>query len=246
MDICEHWLNLIDKSGRTPADLSTAIGKHRSYLSKLLSGKRFEPGAFTAQRLASELRVSMEHLLGRDESLSVSADPDYRQEVHRQASNVLADVMRVTHERLRSSQYTSADTDMMGALLQWWHKQGGVLSGHEVFESRFDVINVPDPTSLEVMPERIGAETLAAQQLGTNDPHALTQLIRSFDTETRRELGEAFLDVSKTGVPHLTPVLSISIPLGGEHHHTFEYFSLRLPVRTPSGDRFILSHCFDV
>lgn len=245
MEIRDHWENLIEESGRSAADLSVAIGKHRSYLSKLLVGKRFEPGAFTAQRLAAELGVTMEYLLGRDDTISVSADPDYREAVHKQASGILEDILRVAHQRLRSSEYVSVGTDMVGALLQWWHQQGGVLAGHDAFESRFDLINVPDPTDMMVIPAKVGALTLACQELGTNDPQALARLVETFDEPTRVDLAKSFLTVSETQRPHLSPVLSVKIPKGEGQFHEFEYFRLQLPVSTPSGDHFILNHCFD-
>jgi hypothetical protein len=244
MNVQKHWKDLIIQSGRSPAELSVAIGNHRSYLSKLLSSHSFEPGAFTAQKLAIEIGVSLEHLLGGNDTISVSNDPNYIHEVHKQASNIMTDVMRVAHQRLAASGSAYKDQDILRMLLHWWHQQGGILSGHEVFENKFDLINVPDNDDVDVVPQVVGAESLAAQQLRTNDPQALIKLIETFDETSRRSMTQSYIEVATTGRPNLSPAMSVSIPSSDGFKPSFEYFRLQLPVATRDGSRFVLSYCF--
>jgi transcriptional regulator with XRE-family HTH domain len=79
-ELIEHWRALIAASGRGLGPLSKALGMDRSYLSEVLAGRTSDPGVFTSMKLASELGITFEALMRRDNSLSLPAAPNYQRD----------------------------------------------------------------------------------------------------------------------------------------------------------------------
>lgn len=247
-DMIEHWRELIKASGRDLGPLSKALGKDRSYLSGVLAGRTSDPGVFTSMKLASELGISFETLMRRDDTLSLTPDPNYQLEVNKQASRVLSDVMRVARQKLYFADEFSKGAfsdSFVPLLLRWWHQQGGLLIGHEQLQEHFDIIRCPAITDRMVEPYEVGGKSLAARKLGTTSPDALRKLVETFDDTTRLDLVQSYYEVSTTGEPSLSSPIRVSIPLPEEVSPIeVEYFRLQLPVASPRGDKFVLSYCF--
>lgn len=244
----EHWRTLISTSGRELGPLSRAIGKDRSYLSGVLGGRTRDPGVFTSMKLASELGISFEKLMGREDSLTLEPDPSYQKEVNKQATRVLTDVMRVARQKLYFEDEISKqipNDSIMPLLLRWWHEQNGLLVGHEQLQQHFDLIRSPSPHDRIVEPFEVGGKSLAARKLGTTSTEALRKLVETFDDDTRLDLVKSYYQVASTGTPSLSAPIRVSIPLEElPKPVSVEYFRLQLPVASPRGDKFVLSYCF--
>lgn len=248
LEMVEHWRSLIATSGRDLGPLSKSIGKDRSYLSGVLSGRTSDPGVFTSMKLASELGISFEKLMGREDTLTLEPDPGYQKEVNKQASRVLSDVMRVARQKLYFEDEffkRTPNDSILPLLLRWWHEQNGLLLGHEQLQEHFDLIRSPALSDKIVEPYEVGGKSLAARKLGTNSTEALRRLVETFDDDARRDLVQSYYEVSSTGKPSLSAPIRVSIPLAElPAPVNVEYFRLQLPVASPRGDKFVLSYCF--
>lgn len=245
-----NWETLILDSGRTKGDLSRAVGKDRSYLPKVLTPNGPEPSVLTAIKVANEIGVSLERLMCLGGAMTIDPDPSYQRALHEQASHVLSDVMRVAHRRLNAqfeSDRSLQGRDFLSVLLRWWNEQGGKLLEHEAIQEKFDLIAVPSPTDETVTPVRVGAESIAASALGTNEVDALRQLVLTFTQEDQRELARGYLEASKTMQPRLSAPIKATLPSKvGDEPRVVEYFRLQLPVTSSDNSMFILSYCFPV
>ncbi|EBA17426.1 hypothetical protein RSK20926_06807 [Roseobacter sp. SK209-2-6] len=246
--LVKHWRALIEASGEGLGPLSKSIGKDSSYLSGVLAGRTKDPGVFTSMALATKLGVSFEFLMGRGDELSLKPDPAYQQEVSKQASRVLTDVMRVARDRLHAASQDPnllESKDIVSLLLRWWHQQDGKLVGHEQIQDHFDLIHTPSAEDSIVTPYEVGRQSLAAKKLGTTDPDALRRLVETFDKPSQQELVRCYYEVANKGTPTLSPPISVRIPFPAESAEIeVEYFRLQLPVESPNGNRFVLSYCF--
>lgn len=239
----QRWRELIALSGKSMGELGKAIGKDRSYVPAMLTGK--EPGVFTALRLAGELGVSLEEFLnGTGNDLSVAAPSGYRREAHQQAARILTDVLAIAQSNLEQSQLHSGNSDLVVLLTRWWHSTGGVLGGHENFAESVDLIHVPAPDATTVVPAKVGTRSLAARDLETSDPNALAQLVRTFDSGSRRRLVKSYLEVATEKRPVLSPLQTAKIVTPSGQIFTREWFRFQIPVTSPDGTPFVMSYCF--
>ena len=231
---------VVDLSGRPLSELSLAAGANRAFLSNLFTKENApDPGVTKMAKLAAALGVSLDYLLGPTGSMEIQT-PEHASAVERISGRLMNDVLAAAQRRMAAEGYEPTMQDIMS----WWRSSGGQLTSCGQIEQHFDLIRVPDPSDEIVEPYVVGAHSLAARQLNSNDPNLLKRLVQTMDERQRRDLVRSYSLASReTGRYDVTDhKVTIALPEVGSGFQV-DYFRLLLPVKAGDGNDYVLSFC---
>ncbi|CUH66844.1 hypothetical protein TG4357_02673 [Thalassovita gelatinovora] len=244
-----RWEHLVKQSGRSARAVSTAIGCNPTYLGQQFAKAKnapqtlSDPSVTVALALARELDRSVEDLMGVLPDVEATPANGYRDELHRQSGKVISDLMNTVNRRMEAYSNRPTLEDVIG----WWRSTSGKLVGASKIEEAFDLINVPSFESETVIPERVGAMSLAAETLHGPSVDRLTKLVQSLPKSDQSNLASTYRKAALSRNPVFSEPLQIDIfSPQNEYEQTVEYIRLLLPIEASAGTRFILNYCFRI
>lgn len=235
-----RWRDIIDQSGRPLPELSKAIGKDRTYLTKLFAraeeGNFQDPGVFTMMKLASELGLRIDQLMAIDLPISALPSPVYRNELSKVSLRIVNDIFQIGFQAK-----TVGRPDMV-QVLQWWHRSNGQVGvGHEI-EEHADLIYPPESGDHKVKVHRVGETSLAALVMGNTQASTLEKLAEEYPTDIRNQLLATYQSVYRHQKIDLARIKAPVPILGRTKRTEVVYYRLLLPVQTPDGTPFIMNY----
>jgi hypothetical protein len=244
IEVIVRWKELITLSGKSIPELSIAIGKDRTYLTKLFSraanGHFQDPGVFTTMRLASELGVRIDQLMAVDFPISALPSPDFRNAISEQSARIMSEVLKIGMQSVSGGRPDLAD------VLRWWHGSSGIVGVGDSIERHADLISPPESNATELSVYQMGENSLSSHVLKSSVPSDLENLVKNYPISIRKQLIAAYHSVSK----HIKIDLSrIGVPIpimDGVDQTEVVYYRLLLPVWTPDGTPLIMNYCINL
>jgi transcriptional regulator with XRE-family HTH domain len=163
----KHWVHLIDRSCyyNNVEQLSEDIGKSRAYLRGMLRNNAV-PGVDVCVELSRCLGCTIEQFM----DVRSNPTPDVR----KLSEQITSEISKVVSHRLSRDDATATGHDVM----EWWRATNGRLEEVGALEDRFDLFEVPDGTHREIVPYRLGADSLSARELMTNSIDVYNRTVR--------------------------------------------------------------------
>lgn len=244
--VIDRIRQLVDKSGRSRAEIGLAVNNDRSFVSGLLTrANPSVPNVVTMARLASELCVSLDFLMCLDDSISVSAGEN-ASAFHAVSARLASDIAQSARRIL----IARGDRPTFEDVLSWHKQSGGVLTGSSRIENYIDLIEVPNASDQILRPYKIGPQSLAAETLSAPCPAALLKVVETMRAEQRDNLVQSYRAAFHRRSSHPIEDLRVTIPAARQDENfEVDYLAVRLPVKLPLQGRrsgpadFILSFC---
>jgi transcriptional regulator with XRE-family HTH domain len=236
LEIHDKLKDVISTSGMTYQELSREIGQGDRYISNLLKSQS-DPGFSTVAKICAVLGVTPNQLTGVDDSLTLQTSPATEKMVQRQADKLLLQVSNLARQRLAAGGISPTIDD----LLEWWHREDGVLWDFERFSEQIDLYAPPEATSRAIEPVRAGRDSLASRSFGTEDTESLRRFIRALPDDMNEKLVLDQVETHRQGPKISIEELVIKLP-DVNTPAIFKYKRLYLPVRDLNGSEMILNY----
>ena len=223
---------LLSRAGITKAQLSREIGASEHFVGEMMAA-RTSPDLETVYAIAGALKVDVADLLRPGPSFAVMADDRDNRWVERDAEMKLS--AELAQARVNTDEPPSFD-----AVLSWWHSNGRLMTGVDSFSRYIELFEPPDANELMPRPLQIGAESLAAKELGKNDPDLFRQVFEKMEPKIAQRVARAHLEASGDQ-PRLS-VHTISFAVSEGDMVELSYARLLLPVKDGSGHEYIMNY----
>lgn len=224
---------LIGEAQLTPRNLSLQIGRSPDYIAEIIRCRR-SPDLEAVYAIADALRVDVADLLRPGPFFGITAENSGNYWAEKVAEGVLATALE------ESRQKTAFEAPTFDAVLNWWHANNGLLADMDAFEQYVEIFNSPDLSNPRPMPNRMGAQSLAARELGITTIEQLRLIFESSEPAVARAVALAHLDVAG-GQPKLS-AHTIMIDLSSGQLVKLDYMRLLLPVRDGDGQNYVLNY----
>lgn len=218
-----EWRSIIAKSeiGRISA-LAEHLGTSPASLRSSLSNNS-APSADLIIKLADALKTTPNILLGYDDEKFGGV-----------LSEVESAIRRFTLERLSSASMGISGHDLM----RWWKQTGGETGTEPNFIEHVDIYSRPDLDSGDVNPHRMGALSLASQNLGASSPDLLRRTIAPLGQEFKSKIVLAHKSSIDKGPVTTLDQLDVA-RADGQGRIQIDYIVTRMPIKLAGVDRII-------
>lgn len=223
---------LIGEARLTPRQLSQAIGRDPDHVADLMR-RRASPDLEAVYAMAETLKVDVADLLRPGPSFGFTAAHSRNYWAEKVAEKVLTGALEESRQR-------TIEAPTFDAVLNWWHANGGLLTDMEKLDQYVEIFARPDPATMRPVPFRMGAQSLAARELGISTVSQLEQVFDSSEPQVRRLVAMAHAEVIE-GQPRLS-FHSILIETSSGQLIKLSYVRLLLPCRDGEGQRFVMNY----
>jgi transcriptional regulator with XRE-family HTH domain len=224
---------LMTEARITPRQLSSEIGRDPDYVSAMLQ-RRAPPDLEAVYGIAEALRVDVADLLRPGPSFGFTARQPGKYWAEQLAEKVLAGALE------ESRQATDFEAPTFDAVLNWWHANGGLLTGMEKLEQYIEIFSPPDADVMRPVPRKIGRQSLAARELNITTVEQLNGIFENSEPAVARTVALAHASVIE-GQPRLS-FHTITADMSTGHFVKMSYIRLLLPVRDGDGQRYVMNY----
>lgn len=224
---------LMTEARITPRQLSAEIGRDADYLGDMIR-RRSSPDLEAVYGIAEALRVDVADLLRPGPSFGFTARQPGKYWAEQLAEKVLAGALEASRQR------TDFEPPTLDAVLNWWHANGGLLTGMEKLEQYIEIFSPPDSTVMRPVPRRMGRQSLAARELNISTIEQLNGIFENSEPAVARSVALAHASVVE-GQPQLS-FHTIVADMSTGHLVKMSYMRLLLPVRDADGQRYIMNY----
>ncbi|MEL8055946.1 MAG: helix-turn-helix transcriptional regulator [Pseudomonadota bacterium] len=236
----------ISNSPYTKKDINERLGLNPSWLANITSANKLKdenahrpmPGADVMARLAAELGVEANYLLGYAPAPR-SIVAEYPAEVAGLIDRFANDLMRAATAKCAGQGTEIGPQDV----LKWWRDTGGEVGRGADIEEYFDVVRIPDANDHYVTPIKVGAKSLSAKKIGSSDTNRLLRQVRSWPRSTQRDLVRVYREIRALDCGSSFPVTDMTVKMEGDPE-PYRYWSLRLKASLGGSDSTPVAICF--
>jgi len=228
---------LMKEQGLNRAQLSRKAGYPNNKVTTILNGDSI-PGIDFVARIAEACNRRPGDLISspaRPDLTEVSVSP--LKSSNTISARALSRAIKDAHKQL----IDMGDRPTMDLITAWWQQSNGRLEACDQIAPYFDVIGVPGANEKLPNVVSIGAKSLSAKTLKTNDTDALTQFLRTLSESDTEELRQCITTVNYSGTGLVTPQTRIVDLPSMKAPLEVNFVRLMLPVRDANDEPHVLN-----
>lgn len=137
------------------------------------------------------------------------------------------------------------DAISLQSFLDWWVTNCGRLENFDRIAERVDVFEVPSKESNQIIPTKVGRESLATKHFRLEETQHLNQTLDGFSTPCNKQLVAAHLEAFSRGEPVIShPEIDEKLRDGTPFKR--RYRRVLAPVKRSNGKMVLLNYSEDV
>jgi len=227
---------LRDERGISERQLCDQIGQAPTYFQAFNKGTAKKLPAFEVMvEIARALGVRLDEMLGTKAGFDLSLATKPRTYLEKQADRMAREISRVVQAQLESVRPS------LDAVLDWIDLTDGKIHQDNQMWQYIDLHAVPEVTDRILIPQHVGANSLAGQRLGAPNPQLLMRMMETLPEDQMTKVLMSYREVTKRPYEITTQYIEVEMP---DHFIRFKtrYRRLLHPVEDAQGNKYILCY----